>query len=78
MSYLTLDEIILACQKLKESGVPGTTLGAIPSTDNNGRGCFMKLIEGVHIATVAKSDIDKRYPICKAVANRGVPVALIS
>lgn len=77
MQFLTLDQLIIKLQQLKESGVSGDIPVAVPSVDNNGRGGWMQRIEGAGRVAVAKADMDKGHALCKTVAARGVEVLVI-
>lgn len=77
MEYLTIDQLIGKLQQLKEAGVPGDTPVATPSVDNNGRVGYMQRVEGAGRVSVAKSDMDKGYGLCKSVAARGVEIVVV-
>lgn len=77
MLYLTLDDLLIKLQQLKDAGTPGSIAIAIPSTDNNGRSGYVQRVEGAGRVAVAKTDMDKGYGLCKTVAARGVDVLVI-
>lgn len=73
----TLDSLIEHLQQLKAQGTPGNIPIVSPALDNNsGRG-FAKRIDAVVQVSLAKSDVDKGWEVCKLVSNRGVPALLI-
>lgn len=74
---ITLDEMIVALQAQKESGVPGDTLVGIPGQDNNGRGGFVTLDVTPRIMPIAKDECAKGWSLCRAVSRGGVPVVVI-
>lgn len=74
---ITLDEMIVALQAQKESGVPGDTLIGIPERDNNGRGGFVKLDVAPRIVPLAKDECVKGWNLCRVVSRGGVPIVVI-
>lgn len=75
--YLTLDQLIVALQALKDTGVPGDSPVYLPSRDNNGKGGYLQRIEGVGLCAAAKPEVVKGLGLVKTVAARGVRVPLI-
>lgn len=75
--YLTLDQLLVELQVLKDTGVPGDSPVYIPCRDNNGRGGYLQRIEGVSLCAAAKPEVEKGLSIVKTVAARGVRVPMI-
>jgi len=69
----TLDETIAELQKLRDSGVPGDSVVALP--DNTGRNANFELKP--RLASVAKAEFEKGWTIAKFVAQRGVQIVLL-
>ena len=76
-AYLTLDQLLVELQVLKDTGVPGDSPVYLPSRDNNGKGGYLQRIEGVSLCAAAKPEVEKGLGLVKVVSARGVRVPMI-
>lgn len=73
----TLDSLLAKLQELKAAGTAGDTPVALASVDNNGvPGYALRRFSVVHTA-LSKPEVERGWPTCKIVSNRGVTTLLL-
>lgn len=73
----TVDSLIDELQRQKAAGLPGDTVVALPSRDNNGAYGVANLDLTVRPAAVSKPEFEKGWTLAKFVSRGGVPVLVV-
>jgi hypothetical protein len=74
---MTVDQLIEQLQAKKAGGLPGDTVVAVRSSDNNGRSGFASFELSVSIGSVAKAEFEKGWSLAKFVSRSGVQVLVV-